>query len=124
MKVLVFGSNGWIGKQFLANTTHQVITATTRPENREAAFQEIKEHQPDTVISFIGRTYGTAPDGTLIPNIDYLELPGKLHENMRDNLYAPYNLASICQDLGIHFIYLGTGCMYTYADDKKCNFSY
>ena len=119
MKVLVFGANGWIGKQFLANTTHQVLIATTRPENRDATLQEIKEHNPDAVISFIGRTYGTAPDGTLIPTIDYLELPGKLCENMRDNLYAPYNLASICQELGIHFVYLGTGCIYTYTADKK-----
>lgn len=119
MKVLIFGANGWIGQQFLANTTHHALLATTRPENRDACFQEIKEQQPDAVISFIGRTYGTAPDGTLIPTIDYLELPGKLRENMRDNLYAPYNLASICQELGIHFVYLGTGCIYTYTADKK-----
>lgn len=119
MRVLVYGANGWIGQQFITNTTHQVIVATTRPEDRDAAYQEIKEQQPDTVLSFIGRTYGTAPDGTLIPTIDYLELSGKLRENMRDNLYAPYNLASICQELGIHFVYLGTGCIYTYTADKK-----
>ena len=119
MKVLVFGANGWIGQQFRNNTQHEIIVASTRPEMRDAAYQEIKEHHPDTVISFIGRTYGTAPDGTLIPTIDYLELPGKLQENIRDNLYAPYNLASICQELGIHFVYLGTGCIYTYTADKK-----
>ncbi len=119
MKVLIFGANGWIGKQFINNTKHTVVVGTTRPEHLEACRQEIKEQQPDAVISFIGRTYGTAPDGTLIPTIDYLELPGKLRENMRDNLYAPYNLASICQELGIHFVYLGTGCIYTYTPDKK-----
>jgi hypothetical protein len=118
MKVLVFGGNGWIGQQFLKNTKHQIIVATTRPENREACYQEIKEQSPDAVASFIGRTYGMT-DGKLIPTIDYLELPGKLQENMRDNLYAPYNLASICQELGIHFVYLGTGCIYTYTADKK-----
>jgi len=119
MRTLIFGANGWIGQQFLEKTEHQVVIAKTRPENRDACYQEIKEQNPDTVISFIGRTYGNAPDGTRIPTIDYLELPGKLHENMRDNLYAPYNLASICQELGIHFIYLGTGCIYTYTLDKK-----
>lgn len=119
MKVLVFGGKGWIGQQFVVNTKHDVLLATTRPEHLEVCRQEIKEHQPDTVICFIGRTHGTSPDGTLIPTIDYLELPGKLRENMRDNLHAPYNLASICQELGIHFIYLGTGCIYTYTADKK-----
>ena len=118
MKVLVFGANGWIGQQFLKNTKHQIIVATTRPENRKACYQEIKEQSPDAVASFIGRTYGIT-DGTLIPTIDYLELPGKLQENMRDNLYAPYDLASICEELGIHFVYLGTGCIYTYTADKK-----
>lgn len=119
MKVLVFGAKGWIGQQFITNTAHTVIEATTRPENYQDAFDEIQQVNPDCVISFLGRTYGTAPDGTLIPSIDYLELPGKLYENMRDNLYAPHNLALICQKLDVHFVYLGTGCIYTYTDDKK-----
>ena len=89
MKVLVFGSKGWIGQQFLSNTTHETIQAITRPENYEDSLNEIKQVNPDCVISFLGRTYGTAPNGTLIPSIDYLELPGKLYENMRDNFYAP-----------------------------------
>jgi 3,5-epimerase/4-reductase len=119
MKVLVFGARGWIGQQFIANTNHEVIEAKTRPENYQDTFDEIQQVNPDCVISFLGRTYGTAPDGKLIPSIDYLELPGKLYENMRDNFYAPFNLASICDKQGIHFIYLGTGCIYTYTDDKK-----
>lgn len=119
MKTLVFGAYGWIGKQFLENTEHETIIATTRPENLKECFQEIQSVKPDCVISFLGRTFGTSPDGRLIPSIDYLELPGKLYENMRDNFYAPYNLATICEQLNIHFVYLGTGCIYTYTQDKK-----
>lgn len=119
MRVLVFGAKGWIGQQFLSNTSHEVIIAQNRPENYSDTFKEIEDVNPDCVVSFLGRTYGTAPDGKLIPSIDYLELPGKLYENMRDNFYAPYNLATICEKLNIHFIYLGTGCIYTYTSDKK-----
>ena len=119
MKVLVFGAKGWIGQQFISNTEHVIIEAITRPENYQESFDEIKQVNPDCVISFLGRTYGTNQDGILIPSIDYLELPGKLYENMRDNLYAPYNLANICEKQNIHFIYLGTGCIYTYTNDKK-----
>ena len=119
MKVLVFGAKGWIGQQFINNTTHEVIQATTRPENYQDTFDEIQNVNPDCVISFLGRTYGTDPNGKLIPSIDYLELPGKLYENMRDNFYAPFNLATICDKLDTHFIYLGTGCIYTYTQDKK-----
>lgn len=119
MRVLVFGAKGWIGQQFLNNTKHETIAATSRADDYQATHNEIKTVQPDCVISFLGRTFGTAPDGTLIPSIDYLELPGKLYENMRDNLYAPLNLAQICEKLNIHFIYLGTGCIYTYTPDKN-----
>lgn len=118
MKVLVFGSNGWIGGQFIKNTQHKVVYATVRADNYDATYEEIKRVEPDCVISFLGRTYGM-DNGKLIPSIDYLELPGKLKENMRDNFYAPFNLAQACERLGIHFIYLGTGCIYTYTDDKK-----
>ena len=118
MKVLVFGAKGWIGQQFISNTVHEVIQATTRPENYQDTFDEIAQVNPDCVISFLGRTYGTGPDGKLIPSIDYLELPGKLYENMRDNFYAPYNLAQICDKQDIHFIYLGTGCIYTYKNNN------
>jgi 3,5-epimerase/4-reductase len=118
MKVLVFGGKGWIGGQFIKETQHDVTVATSRADDYEAVLAEMKDVHPDCVISFLGRTYGTA-DGKLIPSIDYLELPGKLKENMRDNFYAPYNLARASQKLGIHFVYLGTGCIYTYTDDKK-----
>lgn len=119
MRVLIFGAKGWIGQQFLANTKHETIIAQSRADDYQSAFDEIRSVLPDCVISFLGRTYGTAPDGKIIPSIDYLELPGKLTENMRDNLYAPVNLATICEKLYIHFIYLGTGCIYTYTPDKK-----
>jgi 3,5-epimerase/4-reductase len=119
MRVLVFGAKGWIGQQFLNNTSHETILAKTRPENYNECFEEIQNVNPDCVISFLGRTYGKDHNGILIPSIDYLELPGKLYENMRDNFYAPYNLARICESSNIHFIYLGTGCIYTYTDNKK-----
>lgn len=119
MKTLVFGAKGWIGGQFLHNTKHETIIAQTRPENFQQCYEEIQTIKPDCIISFLGRTYGTAPNGQLIPSIDYLELPGKLNENMRDNFYAPYNLATICEELSIHFVYLGTGCIYTYTPEKR-----
>jgi 3,5-epimerase/4-reductase len=119
MKVLVFGAQGWIGQQFLANTKHEVVKAKTRPENYAECEAEIAQVMPDSVASFIGRTHGHVEDGSLVPTIDYLEHPGKLRENMRDNYIAPIHLAAICASLSIQFVYLGTGCIYSYTDDKK-----
>ena len=47
---------------------------------------------------------------------DYLEQEGKLVDNIRDNLYAPMNLALLCQKLDIHLTYLGTGCIFEFDD--------
>lgn len=118
MRVLVFGSRGWIGSCFIKHTQHQIIQAKSRPENYEECCSEIESVSPDTVVSFIGRTHGRDGNGQLVSSIDYLELPGKLTENMRDNFVAPVHLAQICYDRSIHYMYLGTGCIYTYTDEK------
>lgn len=52
MKVLVFGGKGWIGGQFMKETLHQVIIATSRADDYYPTLHEIKEVQPDCVISF------------------------------------------------------------------------
>jgi dTDP-4-dehydrorhamnose reductase len=114
MKVLVYGANGWIGQMFQKHTTHEIIIGTARPDNYDAALAEISAVTPDSVCSFLGRTHGPG-----VPNIDYLEEPGRLRENMRDNFLAPIHLAQICAALDIQFVYLGTGCIYTYTNEKK-----
>ena len=78
--------------------------------------KELDDLRPTHVISCIGRTHGMI-DGTEIGTIDYLEYPGKLVDNIRDNLYAPVLLAKLCQERGIHYTYLGTGCIFEY-DEK------
>ena len=114
MRVLVYGAKGWIGQQFLRNTRHTVVIGETRPEDYSAATAEIARVNPDAVFSFLGRTHGSGS-----PTIDYLEQPGKLYENMRDNYLAPIHLAQICEERAIQFVYLGTGCIYTYTDGKR-----
>jgi len=114
MRILVYGAAGWIGQQFMRNTIHTVIVGEARPDDYEAAAAEITAVSPDAVCSFLGRTHGVGAS-----TIDYLEQPGKLYENMRDNFIAPIHLAQICESRGIQFVYLGTGCIYTYDGDKR-----
>jgi hypothetical protein len=114
MRILVYGAAGWIGQQFLRNTSHTVIIGEARPDNYDAAAAEVAAVTPDTVCSFLGRTHGPGAS-----TIDYLEQPGKLYENMRDNFIAPIHLAQICEARRIQFVYLGTGCIYTYDGDKR-----
>ena len=119
MKVLVYGSNGWIGQQFidiLKSTNTEYVSGTSRVDDYENVLQEIITNNPSRVVSFIGRTHGKIGDKQYT-TIDYLEQEGKLTENVRDNLYSPLILAMICKEQNIHYTYLGTGCIFKFDDN-------
>lgn len=118
--VLVFGGNGWIGSkvvELLQNANITVIKSMCRADDIKMIQTEINLIKNVThIMSFIGRTHGVY-NNEVIGTIDYLEKPGKLVENMNDNLFSPIGLAEISKKNNIHFTYLGTGCIFEY-DDK------
>jgi nucleoside-diphosphate-sugar epimerase len=118
MKVLVYGSKGWIGSQFiniLMKNKIKFLEGKSRVENKVDLEKEIDEYEPTHIISLIGRTHGIC-DNVTYSTIDYLEQEGKLFENVRDNLFSPLLLAHICSTKNIHFTYLGTGCIFQYDE--------
>ena len=118
MKVLVYGSKGWIGNQFIEILKNNHINFTegqSRTDSEVTLSDEITTHAPTHVVSFIGRTHGKI-DNKIYTTIDYLEQEGKLVENMRDNLFSPLLLASICHKHNIHYTYLGTGCIFKFDE--------
>jgi len=120
MKVLLYGANGWIGQKvhdLLLSGGHTIIVGNMRAENSRDLEEEIKQVNPTNIISTIGRTHGTI-DEVKYTTIDYLEQKGKLRENVRDNLYSPTVIAIISNKYGIHYAYLGTGCIFTYDGDE------
>ena len=119
MKVLIYGSNGWIGTLFKNIMDQENIDYTignSRVDNKTTLLEEILGVMPTHIISFIGRTHGTI-ENRKISTIDYLEEPGKLVENIRDNLFSPFLLAEICKCHNIHYTYLGTGCIFKFDED-------
>ena len=119
MRVLVYGSRGWIGGQFievLKKNDINYVNGTSRVDNDITLKEEIIKENPTHVVSFIGRTHGTIGD-KVYTTIDYLEQDGKLVENMRDNLYGPLLLSELCKQNNIHFTYLGTGCIFKYDEE-------
>ena len=119
MKFLVYGTKGWIGSKvyrYLKENSYDVIEGNSRVENVEELEKEIRNNNPTHVISLIGRTHGTY-DGQYIGTIDYLEKPGKVFENVRDNLFSPMVLSFLSKKHNFHFTYLGTGCIFQF-DDK------
>jgi 3,5-epimerase/4-reductase len=118
-RILVFGGNGWIGSKVINILTDMNIKfykSTYRADDIKSVESEIEEIGNVThIMSFIGRTHGVY-EGEVIGTIDYLEKPGKLVENIRDNLFSPIGLAELCKNKGIHFTYLGTGCIFDYDE--------
>uniref|UniRef100_A0A6C0I7N3 NAD-dependent epimerase/dehydratase domain-containing protein n=1 Tax=viral metagenome TaxID=1070528 RepID=A0A6C0I7N3_9ZZZZ len=119
--VLVFGGNGWIGSkvvQLLRDTNITVIKSLCRADDIKMIQKEINMIKNVThIMSFIGRTHGVY-DNEVIGTIDYLEKPGKLLENINDNLFSPIGLAELSKKNGIHFTYLGTGCIFEYDEQN------
>jgi len=118
-RILVFGGNGWIGSKVINILTDMNIKfykSTCRADDIKSVESEIEQIGNIThIMSFIGRTHGVY-EGEVIGTIDYLEKPGKLVENIRDNLFSPIGLAELCKNKGIHFTYLGTGCIFDYDE--------
>ena len=123
MKILIYGSKGWIGSQFIdllkKDNKIEYIEGNVRVDNIENLEKEILSINPTHIISFIGRTHGKIND-KIYSTIDYLEEKGKLYENVRDNLFSPLVLSLISKKLSIHYTYLGTGCIFKYDSNHLC----
>jgi UDP-glucose 4,6-dehydratase len=116
-KALVWGHKGWIGQQFvplLKAKGYEVVEATSRADDGDAVKAEVDSVHPTHLVCLIGRTHGEG-----YTTIDYLEQPGKLIENLTDNLYGPLTLANTAKQQGLHMLYMGTGCIFTYDDTGR-----
>ena len=117
MILLLYGSKGWIGKMFAEYLDTQkvfYIEGESRCDDPDAIKKEIQKTGATHVFCAIGRTSGPG-----FTTIDYLEQPGKLVENLRDNLVSKMIMASVCKELGVHLSCLGTGCIFTYSNDAN-----
>lgn len=128
MKILIYGHTGWIGGLFTqilesnnTNNTESIeyVLGNVRINNVPELRKEIAEVKPTHIISFIGRTHGTDENGKKWTTIDYLEQPGKLVDNVRDNLFSPLVLSLIAKENNIHYTYLGTGCIFEFTEEHK-----
>jgi 3,5-epimerase/4-reductase len=120
---LIYGSAGWIGgrcRELLIVAGQKVVTGR-RVTSLEDVIEDIATYKPDRVICAIGRTHDED-----IPDIDHLEKPGKLKDNIRDNLLAPIFIAQATMQYSklassIPALYIGTGCIYAYENSNDLN---
>ena len=113
---LMYGARGWIGQKYCSIAAEHVelIHGKARANCPEAVRAEMDAVGAEHVVCIIGRTHGPGC-GT----IDWLEQPGHLRYNVRDNLFAPFVLATECHRRGIKMTYMGTGCIFKFTDEQK-----
>jgi hypothetical protein len=75
MKILLYGSRGWIGNQvtdFLKKNNIEYFEGQERVNNIIELEKEVEKISPTHILSLIGRTHGKIGE-KVIHTIDYLE---------------------------------------------------
>jgi len=107
MKILIFGA-GYLGTRCAENWTkegHEVVISPVHVLTVEDALAEIRVHKPDAVFNAAG-VKGK-------PNVDWCE--DHALETIRGNTVLPLLMADACQQEGVYFLHIGSGCVY-YGD--------
>lgn len=116
MKILLYGSTGWIGSQLIPlfkEKENEVISSTTRLENLTDIGKELDNIKPDRVVLAAGLTG--------IKNIDWCE--DHKDQVLSVNVIGTSVLAEECSRRNIHLTFFGTGCIYEYDEDHPIGFS-
>lgn len=120
MDIIIYGHKGWIGNQVvqelnkLDNITY--YCSEFRVDDTKNIEEELVRLNTTHMLCLVGRTHGMIEDKEYT-TIDYLEQPGKIYENVRDNLYAPVFLSLLAKKYNKHLTYLGTGCIFNYDNN-------
>lgn len=108
MKILLFGSRGYMGRHFLS-----VYPDAMCPEadiaDPKAVSEALDRERPDVVINCAGKTGR--------PNVDWCE-DHKI-ETLRSNVTGPLVLLEECGKRGIYWAHVGSGCIYEGGEEKE-----
>ena len=124
-RVLVFGSSGYIGNEFI----HQLSTSTCvsvhaapphgTMKSFRAVYDVIRSLRPDLVVNAAGYTGK--------PNVDACE--SNKSKCIHGNITFPLWIAQACAAAGVVFGHVSSGCIYngydkTYTEEDAPNFSF
>ena len=117
-KILVYSANGSIGGQFIGVLEEEGVEYVVGEKRLggvpdESIEGEILSVSPTHVAFFTNRTHD--PGNAMTDDLE--GGPDKLAINIRENLYGPLLLAELCRKFDIHFIYIGSGCLFMYDEE-------
>ncbi len=101
MKIILFGSRGFLGEHFLKGMPGIVpVEGDIADQAKVEAICDAE--RPDVIINAAGKTGR--------PNVDWCE--DHKEETVRSNVTGPLVLLDVCQKRGIHLVHLSSGCIY------------
>ncbi len=101
MKVIIFGSKGYLGEQFLS-LYPQAITPSVDIADQHAVAEIFEREKPDVIINCAGKTGR--------PNVDWCE--DHKEETVHSNVTGPLVLLDECIKRNIYFVHVSSGCIY------------
>ncbi len=101
MKMLVFGSRGYLGRHFL-DFYRDAVAVDVDIADPAAVVDALDRENPDVVINAAGKTGR--------PNVDWCE--DHKPETIRANVQGPLVLLDACLARNIYLVHLGSGCIY------------
>ncbi len=108
MKIVVFGSKGYLGQLFAARYSDAALPDADIAD-QQAVAETLDKERPDVVINTAGKTGR--------PNVDWCE-DHKL-ETIRSNVTGPLILLEECMKRDIRLVHIGSGCIYEGDNDGK-----
>lgn len=115
MKVVIFGSNGYLGGYF-KRAYPDALTPIMDICHLYNVSAYLKENRPDVVINCAGKTGR--------PNIDWCETNRQV--TLHSNVTGAMILAELCLEYRIYYVHIGSGCIYDgckdYDEDAPPNF--
>ncbi|MFA5946140.1 MAG: sugar nucleotide-binding protein [Patescibacteria group bacterium] len=106
MKILIFGK-GYLGQRAKNAWGDEAVLSDQRISSREDALAEIARYQPDAVLNAVGVTGK--------PNVDWCDVTDNRLATIHGNTLLPIVMAEACQEAGVYFLHMGSGCIY-YGD--------
>lgn len=104
MKILIFG-HGYVGQRCRDAWGDDAVLSDVRVQGKEDAAAEIARVKPDAVLNAAGVTGK--------PNVDWCD--SHQMETIVGNTLVPIAIAQACQEAGVYFLHIGSGCIF-YGD--------
>jgi dTDP-4-dehydrorhamnose reductase len=111
MKVLIFGSKGYMGGYF-RRLYPEAVCPSVDIADQQGVGECLDTEKPDVVINCAGKSG--------VPNVDWCE-DHKL-ETVRSNVQGPLVLLEECAKRSIYWVHLSSGCIYE-GDNEGRGFS-